>query len=33
MLNEVALLKELNHPNILRYFDIHLEEDNLVSLL
>lgn len=33
MLNEVSLLKDLNHPHVLRYFDIHLEEDNLISLL
>lgn len=33
LLNEVTVLKELSHPHILRYYDIHLEGDMLVSVL
>jgi serine/threonine protein kinase len=33
LLNEVSLLKQLDHPHVLRYHDIHLEDDQLVSIL
>ena len=33
LLNEVSLLKELNHPHIIKYYDIHLEGDCLASVL
>jgi hypothetical protein len=32
-LNEVTVLKELEHPHILKYHDIHLEGDLLITLL
>jgi serine/threonine protein kinase len=33
VLNEVTMLKELSHPHIIKYHDIHLEGDCLSSLL
>ena len=33
MLHEVTVLKGLKHPHVLRYFDIFLEEESLISLL
>ena len=33
LVDEAALLRELHHPHVLRYHDIHLEGDLLVSLL
>ena len=34
MMNEVGVLKDINHPHVLKYYDIFLEDDDcLISLL
>ncbi len=33
MLNEVSMLKEFDHPHILKYYDILLEGDYVISVL
>lgn len=33
MLNEIKLLKELNHPHIIKYSDVCLENDDLIAIL
>ena len=33
MLNEIKLLKDLDHPHILKYSDVCLEDDELIAIL